>query len=109
MFTGDPVDSPALDIQARKTVNRVSPGTTDVIVGVNITGQITQEMMHRTEPTTLDLVVALVSGVAAAYTLSRKNVSNSLPGVAIVVALVPPWPPLGSVSQLAPGQWHMAP
>jgi translocation and assembly module TamB len=38
VFAGGPVDNPVLDIQARKTTKRVPPGTTDVIVGVNITG-----------------------------------------------------------------------
>ncbi len=40
LFTSGPVDNPVLDIQARKTIKRVSPGTTDVIVGANITGTV---------------------------------------------------------------------
>ena len=55
----------------------------------------TQEMLSRTEPTLLDLLVATVSGVAAAYALCRKNVSAALPGVAIAVALVPPLASVG--------------
>jgi uncharacterized hydrophobic protein (TIGR00271 family) len=80
---------------------------TGVILGfINFRGEITQEMLSRTEPSSLDLFVALVSGIAAAYALSRKNVSNSLPGVAIAVALVPPLATAGvSVSV---GSWGMA-
>lgn len=55
----------------------------------------TQEMLSRTEPTLLDLLVATASGVAAAYALCRKNVSAALPGVAIAVALVPPLAAVG--------------
>lgn len=38
LFDGGPVDNPVLDIQARRTIQIESSGTTDVIVGVNITG-----------------------------------------------------------------------
>ncbi len=62
---------------------------------INYQGDVTQEILNRTAPSSLDLVVALISGVAAAYALSRKNVSNSLPGVAIAVALVPPLATVG--------------
>ncbi|MBN1660492.1 MAG: DUF389 domain-containing protein [Anaerolineae bacterium] len=48
------------------------------------------EVLSRTEPGLLDLGVALASGAAGAYALSRKGVSASLPGVAIAAALVPP-------------------
>ena len=50
----------------------------------------TQEMLSRTAPSLLDLMVAMISGFAAAYALCQKNLSNALPGVAIAVALVPP-------------------
>ena len=41
-------------------------------------------------PTVLDLMVAIVSGIAGAYTKSYKEILQSLAGVAIAVALVPP-------------------
>lgn len=50
----------------------------------------TNEILARTQPTLLDLVVALASGAAAGYALSRKELSAALPGVAIAAALVPP-------------------
>jgi uncharacterized membrane protein len=46
--------------------------------------------MGRTQPNVLDLMVALASGAAAGYALSRKEVAAALPGVAIAAALVPP-------------------
>ena len=51
---------------------------------------VTAEILARTQPNYLDLLVALVSGAAGAYAASRKNLSAALPGVAIAAALVPP-------------------
>ncbi|WP_428355054.1 TIGR00341 family protein [Methyloprofundus sp.] len=51
---------------------------------------ITDEMTARLSPSLLDLAVAIVSGVAGAYSKSYKEIIQSLAGVAIAVALVPP-------------------
>lgn len=51
---------------------------------------ITGEILSRTQPNLLDLLVALASGAAAAYAIARKQVAAALPGVAIAAALVPP-------------------
>lgn len=51
---------------------------------------ITSEMQGRLNPTVLDLTVAIVAGIAGAYTKSFKEILQSLAGVAIAVALVPP-------------------
>ncbi len=55
----------------------------------------TSEIMARARPNILDLGVALASGAAGAYALSRKDVSASLAGVAIAAALVPPLASVG--------------
>jgi len=52
--------------------------------------EVNEEILTRTTPNLLDLVVALASGAAGAYAVSRKDVSAALPGVAIAAALVPP-------------------
>ncbi|MGB1930140.1 MAG: DUF389 domain-containing protein [Mariniblastus sp.] len=52
--------------------------------------EISNEMANRGSPNFLDLVVALASGVAAAYAMGRPNLISALPGVAIAAALVPP-------------------
>jgi uncharacterized hydrophobic protein (TIGR00271 family) len=49
-----------------------------------------QQIMNRTAPHLLDLMAALATGVAGAFALSRRDVSDTLPGVAIAVSLVPP-------------------
>jgi len=51
---------------------------------------ITDEMQARLNPTLLDLAVAVISGIAAACSKSFKEIIQSLAGVAIAVALVPP-------------------
>jgi uncharacterized hydrophobic protein (TIGR00271 family) len=51
---------------------------------------ITPEMEARLNPTVLDLAVAIIAGIAGAYTKSFKEIMQSLAGVAIAVALVPP-------------------
>ncbi len=50
----------------------------------------TPEILARTSPRLLDLVVALAAGAAGAFALGREDVSDALPGVAIAVSLVPP-------------------
>jgi uncharacterized hydrophobic protein (TIGR00271 family) len=51
---------------------------------------LTGEMQGRLSPSILDLIVAIVAGIAGAYTKSFKEILQSLAGVAIAVALVPP-------------------
>jgi uncharacterized hydrophobic protein (TIGR00271 family) len=51
---------------------------------------VTDEMQARLNPTLLDLAVAIISGIAAASSKSFKEIIQSLAGVAIAVALVPP-------------------
>jgi uncharacterized hydrophobic protein (TIGR00271 family) len=51
---------------------------------------LTEQMSMRTHPTLLDLAVAILSGIAAAYGTANTKVGQSLAGVAIAVALVPP-------------------
>ncbi|MGZ7050346.1 MAG: DUF389 domain-containing protein [Methanobacterium sp.] len=48
------------------------------------------QVMIRTSPNLLDLLAALVTGLAGAFALSRSDVSDTLPGVAIAISLVPP-------------------
>jgi uncharacterized hydrophobic protein (TIGR00271 family) len=67
--------------------------------------QLTSEMNGRLSPTILDLFVAIVSGVAAAYAKSNEKIIGSLAGVAIAVALVPPLAVSGI--GLGWGEWSM--
>jgi uncharacterized hydrophobic protein (TIGR00271 family) len=66
----------------------------------------TGEMLARSQPTLLDLGVALASGAAGAYALGRKGVSAALPGVAIAAALMPPLATVGL--SVAMQDWRVA-
>ncbi|MEZ6184628.1 MAG: DUF389 domain-containing protein [Planctomycetota bacterium] len=51
---------------------------------------LTPEILARGKPNVLDLVVAFLSGLAAAYALARPKLMGAMAGVAIAAALVPP-------------------
>lgn len=57
------------------------------LIGLRVVGS---EIVARTAPSTLDMIVALCSGAAAAFAHARIGIANSIAGVAIAVALVPP-------------------
>nr|WP_263012309.1 DUF389 domain-containing protein [Laspinema sp. D2d] len=59
------------------------------------------EIMARSQPTLLDLGVALAAGTAGAFAKSRRHIADALPGVAIAVALVPPLSVMGIGISLA--------
>lgn len=64
------------------------------------------QILSRVSPTTVDLMIALAAGAAGAFAISRPDVSDSLPGVAIAVALVPPLTVIGIT--LEAGEWDFA-
>jgi len=80
-------------------------GTAMVISWLLPLTQHTSEMNGRLSPTLLDLFVAIVSGMAAAYAKSNERIVGSLAGVAIAVALVPPIAVAGI--GLGWGEWSM--
>jgi uncharacterized hydrophobic protein (TIGR00271 family) len=60
----------------------MTPGSLDLTANSQVQGRVS--------PRTIDLVVALGSGAAGAFALSRRSVADALPGVAIAISLVPP-------------------
>ncbi len=63
--------------------------------------ELTSEIAGRLHPSTLDLLVAVLSGIAGAVGHAKEKVAKSMPGVAIAVALVPPL----CVSGIGIGWW----
>ena len=57
--------------------------------------QANNEILSRTSPTLFDLGIALAAGAAAAYSTVRKEMSSSMAGVAISVAILPPLAVIG--------------
>lgn len=58
------------------------PSTTNILTN--------SQVMSRTSPGLLDMIAAVATGFAGAVGLSRKDVGDVLPGVAIAISLVPP-------------------
>jgi uncharacterized hydrophobic protein (TIGR00271 family) len=50
----------------------------------------TAEILDRTEPSLLYFIVAIVSGIAVSFALVRPELSETLVGIAVSVALIPP-------------------
>jgi uncharacterized hydrophobic protein (TIGR00271 family) len=48
------------------------------------------QVAQRVSPTLVDLVAALATGTVGAVALARSDISDTLPGVAIAISLVPP-------------------
>lgn len=97
-----PIVSSAFGIAAadwklvRLSVTTMIAGTAVVIAigflgveafGLRIAGD---EILARTAPSFLDLGVAIAAGCAGAFAQTRLSIANSIAGVAIAVALVPP-------------------
>ncbi|MEM7771448.1 MAG: DUF389 domain-containing protein [Cyanobacteria bacterium P01_A01_bin.37] len=61
------------------------------------------EVLARTQPTLIDLLIALAAGAISGYAKVRPEIGDALPGTAIAVALMPPLCVVGlTISQ---GQW----
>lgn len=78
----------ALFAEAAGVVAAISIATfiSVILPGIEVTGQ----MLSRTHPNLLDLLVAVFAGFAGAYALVDEKISPALPGVAISTAIVPP-------------------
>jgi uncharacterized hydrophobic protein (TIGR00271 family) len=61
-----------------------------VLYGGYISFADNTQIVGRISPRLIDLIAALASGAAGAFCLSREDIADSLPGVAIAISLVPP-------------------
>ena len=64
------------------------------------------ELMARTSPTLWDVLIAFFGGSAGIVALTRRSISNVIPGVAIATALMPPLCTVGF--GIAHGDWSHA-
>ena len=80
----------------RRTLFTVIAGVSLVILVGFIVGYIHQgqplssEILSRTQPTSMDLMIALAGGTAGAYAMVSPHLSVAVVGVAVATALVPP-------------------
>ncbi|MGO2965938.1 DUF389 domain-containing protein [Psychrobacter sp. AOP22-C1-22] len=80
----------------RKSLITVIIGISLVVVVGFIVGwlhkdqPLTAEILSRTQPTSMDLMIALAGGTAGAYAMVSPHLSVAVVGVAVATALVPP-------------------
>lgn len=68
--------------------------------------ELGSEILARTQPTLIDLLIAIVAGGISGYAKIRPSMGDAIPGTAIAVALMPPLCVVGlSLSQ---GEWLAA-
>jgi uncharacterized hydrophobic protein (TIGR00271 family) len=61
------------------------------IVAINpIVAEVNSQVAGRVTPRLIDLLAALATGVVGSIALVRSDISDTLPGVAIAISLVPP-------------------
>jgi uncharacterized hydrophobic protein (TIGR00271 family) len=67
-----------------------------LLVPVDVVASTSSQVAGRVQPRLIDLVAALATGAVGAFALVRSDVSDTLPGVAIAISLVPPLAVVGT-------------
>lgn len=60
------------------------------LIPVEIVAETSSQVAGRVHPRLIDLVAAIATGAVGAFAVVRSDVSDTLPGVAIAISLVPP-------------------
>ena len=68
----------------------VGIGAATILGFLPFANEVTSEMLSRTSPTLIDLVVAALAGTAGCLAMIDERISPVLPGIAMATALVPP-------------------
>ncbi|MGL6278767.1 MAG: DUF389 domain-containing protein, partial [Gaiella sp.] len=61
-----------------------------IVAEVPVDAETSSQVAGRVSPRLIDLVAAIATGAVGAFALVRADVSDTLPGVAIAISLVPP-------------------
>jgi uncharacterized hydrophobic protein (TIGR00271 family) len=72
-------------------------------VTADIVSATSSQVAGRVSPRLVDLLAALATGVVGAFALVRSDVSDTLPGVAIAISLVPPLAVVGITLEAGAG------
>lgn len=102
-------------IEGDRELLRISTGSIAIgtLVGVTMSwlaGMILgipefgSEVLARTQPTLIDLTIAVVAGAISSFAKVRPEIGDALPGTAIAVALMPPLCVVGLT--MSQGQWN---
>lgn len=77
-----------------------------MITPTDITSATNSQVAGRTRPELIDLLAALATGLVGSIALIRKDIADTLPGVAIAISLVPPLSVVGLTMES--GAWGEA-
>jgi uncharacterized hydrophobic protein (TIGR00271 family) len=61
-----------------------------LLIPVGVVAATNAQVAGRVDPQLIDLIAALATGAVGSFALVRSDVSDTLPGVAIAISLVPP-------------------
>ena len=76
-----------------------------LVIQSDVVAETNSQVAGRVHPRLIDLVSATATGMVGAFALVRWDVSDTLPGVAIAISLVPPLAVVGlTLESGAPGQ-----
>ncbi|EAW34998.1 DUF389 domain-containing protein [Lyngbya sp. PCC 8106] len=90
-------------ILAATSISIIFSGLVGLIIRIPEFGS---EILSRTQPTLIDLLIAIAAGGVSGYAKIRPQVGDAIPGTAIAVALMPPLCVIGiAISQ---GEWDAA-
>ena len=76
------------------------------ITAAPVVAQTNSQVASRVNPTLIDLLAALATGAVGSIALVRRDISDTLPGVAIAISLVPPLAVVGLTLQAH--EWSQA-
>lgn len=77
-----------------------------VVVVTDVVEATNSQVAGRVHPTLIDLIAALATGLVGSVALIRRDISDTLPGVAIAISLVPPLTVVGLTFEA--GAYHQS-
>ena len=77
-----------------------------ITIGYDVVAATNSQVASRVSPRLIDLIAALATGAVGSVALNRSDISDTLPGVAIAISLVPPLAVVGLTAES--GAYHEA-
>ncbi|MGB3685736.1 MAG: DUF389 domain-containing protein [Ornithinimicrobium sp.] len=77
-----------------------------LLIPIDVNATTNAQVSGRVSPGLIDLVAAVATGLVGAFALLRSEVSDTLPGVAIAISLVPPLAVVGLTAEA--GAWDQS-
>ena len=84
-------------LSSKAAITLTKAASLSVIIALFVTllfspsmGNQTKEILERTKPSLISIAVGVTAGLAAAFAMTKPKLNETLPGIAISVALIPP-------------------